>query len=36
MKYKTFFEVILISLYEAKFNNNSEQFEFGAHAARYL
>ena len=34
MKYKTYFEVILISLDEAKFNNDSEQFEFGAYAAR--
>ena len=36
MKYKTYFEVILISLGEAKFNNDSEQFEFGARAARYI
>ena len=36
MKYKTDFEVILISLGEAKFNNDSEKFEFGAHATRYI
>ena len=28
--------VILISLNEAKFNNDSEQLEFGAHAARNI
>ena len=26
--------MILLSLDEAKFNNDSEQFEFGAHAAQ--
>ena len=30
MKYKTYFEVIFISLAEVKFNNDSAQFEFGA------
>ena len=34
MKSKTYIEVILISLDEAKFNIDSEQFEFGAYAAR--
>ena len=34
MKFKTNFEVILISLDEEKFNNDSEQFEFGVRAAR--
>ena len=33
IKCKTYFEVILFGLDEAKFNNGSEQFEFGAHAA---
>ena len=28
--------MILISLGEAKFNNDCEQFEFGAHAARCI
>ena len=36
MKYKTYFEVILISPGEANFNNDYEQFEFDAHAARYI
>ena len=31
-----YFEMILISLDEAKFNNDSERFEFGAPAARYI
>ena len=31
IKYKTYFEAILISLDEAKFDNASEQFKFGAH-----
>ena len=39
MKYKIYFEEILINLNEAKFNiifnNDSEQFEYGARAARY-
>ena len=36
MKYKTYFEMILISLSEVKFNNDSEQFEFSAHSARSI
>ena len=36
MKCKNYFEVTLISLGEAKFINDSEQFEFGARAARYI
>ena len=36
MKYKTYFKVTLTSLDAAKFNNNSEQFECGAHTARYI
>ena len=36
MKYKTYFEVILFSFDEVKFNNDSEQFEFGTHAARCM
>ena len=36
MKYKMYFEMILISLDEAKFNNDIERFEFGAPAARYI
>ena len=36
MKYKIYFKVILISLDAAKFNNDSKQFEFGAHAARHI
>ena len=36
MKYKTQFEAILIRLNEAKFNYNSEQFEFVAHAGHYV
>ena len=36
MKYKTYFEVILLSLDKAKFNFDCEQFDFGAHAALYL
>ena len=35
MKYNTYVEVIFLSLDEAKFNIDSEQFEFGAHAAHY-
>ena len=31
-----YFEVILISLEEAKCDNDSKQFEFGAHAACYI
>ena len=33
MKQKAYFEMILISIGKVKFNN-SEQHEFGAHAAR--
>ena len=36
MKYKAFFEVTLINPGEAKFNNDSEQFEFSAHAAHFI
>ena len=36
MKNKPYFVLILISLGETKFNNDSEQFEFSAHAARYI
>ena len=36
MKYKTYFEVILINLDEAKLNNDSEQFEFGSYVVRYI
>ena len=36
MKYKTYYEVVLISLNEVKFFNDCEQFEFGSHAARYI
>ena len=36
IKYKTYFEAILISLDEAKIDNASEKFKFGAHAAHYI
>ena len=34
MKYKTYLEIIFISLDEAKYNKESEQFEFDTHTER--
>ena len=36
IKYKTYFKAKLISLDEAKFDNASEQFKFGAHAVHHI